>query len=170
VETSPQPSDTQIFEYLKKTPPEAREGEGRGAGAQVSGSADQARSAAPLRLEQSYTVAYIAHAPSSRGPRWPSGRTASSRCGLAPSGLSACAASWPRPSTSRGEGARDRARHRRGYGGKHSGEAAIEAARLARAAGHPVKLVWTREEEFGVGLLPPAGVIDVKSGARADAR
>ena len=35
-----------------------------------------------------------------------------------------------------------------GYGGKHTGEAAIEAARLARAAGKPVKLVWTREEEF----------------------
>jgi CO/xanthine dehydrogenase Mo-binding subunit len=35
-----------------------------------------------------------------------------------------------------------------GYGGKHTGEAAIEAARLAKAAGKPVKLVWTREEEF----------------------
>ncbi len=35
-----------------------------------------------------------------------------------------------------------------GYGGKHSGECAIEAARLAKAAGKPVKLVWTREEEF----------------------
>src|SRR6202012_2641305 len=35
-----------------------------------------------------------------------------------------------------------------GYGGKHSGEAAIEVARLAKAAGKPVKLVWTRQEEF----------------------
>lgn len=35
-----------------------------------------------------------------------------------------------------------------GYGGKHTGECAIEAARLARASGKPVKLVWTREEEF----------------------
>ena len=35
-----------------------------------------------------------------------------------------------------------------GYGGKHSGEAAIEAARLAKGAGKPVKLVWSREEEF----------------------
>jgi nicotinate dehydrogenase subunit B len=61
--TSPQPSEGKIFEYLKKTPPEAREGDGRGAGAQVSGSAEEVRSAAPLRLEQSYTVAYIAHAP-----------------------------------------------------------------------------------------------------------
>src|SRR4029078_7379672 len=35
-----------------------------------------------------------------------------------------------------------------GYGGKHTNEAAIEAAWLARAAGKPVKLAWTREEEF----------------------
>ena len=35
-----------------------------------------------------------------------------------------------------------------GYGGKQSSEMAIEAARLAKAANKPVKLVWTREEEF----------------------
>ena len=29
-----------------------------------------------------------------------------------------------------------------GYGGKHTGEAAIEAARLAKAAGKPVKVAW----------------------------
>jgi isoquinoline 1-oxidoreductase len=53
-------------------------------------------------------------------------------------------------------------------GGKHTGEAAIEAARLARAAGRPVKLVWTREEEFSWAYLRPAGVIDIASAARAD--
>ena len=50
-----------------------------------------------------------------------------------------------------------------GYGGKHTGEAAVEAARLARAAGKPVKLVWTREEEFTWAYFRPAGVIEVKS-------
>ncbi len=55
-----------------------------------------------------------------------------------------------------------------GYGGKHTGECAIEAARLARAAGKPVKLVWTREEEFTWAYLRPAGVIDVKSGVKTD--
>ena len=44
-----------------------------------------------------------------------------------------------------------------GYGGKHTGEAAIEAARLAKAAGKPVKLVWTREEEFTWAYFRPAG-------------
>ena len=49
-----------------------------------------------------------------------------------------------------------------GYGGKHTGECAIEAARLARATGKPVKLVWTREEEFNWAYFRPAGVIDVQ--------
>src|SRR6185436_19741893 len=55
-----------------------------------------------------------------------------------------------------------------GYGGKHTGEAAIEAARLARAAGKPVKLIWTREEEFSWAYFRPAGVIEVSSGVRKD--
>jgi isoquinoline 1-oxidoreductase len=52
------------------------------------------------------------------------------------------------------------------YGGKHTGDAAVEAARIARAAKKPVKLVWTREEEFAWAYFRPAGVIDV-SGAIA---
>ena len=55
-----------------------------------------------------------------------------------------------------------------GYGGKHSGECAIEAARLAKAAGKPVKLVWTREEEFTWALLPPGGRHRDSSGVRND--
>src|SRR5204863_1397311 len=55
-----------------------------------------------------------------------------------------------------------------GYGGKHTGETAIEAARLARAVGKPVKLVWSREEEFTWAYFRPAGVIEVSSGARKD--
>ncbi len=50
-----------------------------------------------------------------------------------------------------------------GYGGKHTGECAIEAARLARGAGKPVKLIWTREEEFTWAYFRPAGVINVQS-------
>jgi len=55
-----------------------------------------------------------------------------------------------------------------GYGGKHTGEAAVEAARLAKAAGKPVKIVWTREEEFTWAYFRPAGVIEVKAGAKTD--
>ncbi len=55
-----------------------------------------------------------------------------------------------------------------GYGGKHTGEAALEAARLAKAAGRPVKLLWTREEEFTWAYSRPAGVIDVSAAAHND--
>jgi isoquinoline 1-oxidoreductase len=54
------------------------------------------------------------------------------------------------------------------YGGKHTGLAAVEAARLARAVDRPVKMVWTREEEFTWAYFRPAGVIDVASTVRAD--
>ena len=106
---------------------------------------------------------------SSHVPPSPGGKTASSRCGPEPSAPSGCAAS------SRGLSAFPPDAVRvivpdtgAGYGGKHTGEAAVEAARLARQAGKPVKLVWTREEEFTWAYFRPAGVIEVKSSARRD--
>jgi isoquinoline 1-oxidoreductase len=39
---------------------------------------------------------------------------------------------------------------------------------LSRAVGKPVKVVWTREEEFTWAYFRPAGVIDVSSGVRKD--
>ena len=50
-----------------------------------------------------------------------------------------------------------------GFGGKHTGEAAIEAARLAQAAGKPVLVRWTREEEFTWAYFRPAAVIEVEA-------
>ena len=55
-----------------------------------------------------------------------------------------------------------------GYGGKHTGEAALEAARLARAVGRPVKVAWTREEEFTWAYFRPAGLMLLGGGVRAD--
>jgi nicotinate dehydrogenase subunit B len=49
-----------------------------------------------------------------------------------------------------------------GYGGKHTGEAGIEAAKLAKAIGKPVKVNWTREEEFMWAYCRPAGLIEVR--------
>jgi isoquinoline 1-oxidoreductase len=54
------------------------------------------------------------------------------------------------------------------YGGKHTAEYAVEAARLAKHARKPVKLIWTREEEFTWAYFRPAGVIEVSSGINAD--
>jgi isoquinoline 1-oxidoreductase len=50
-----------------------------------------------------------------------------------------------------------------GFGGKHTAEAAVEAARLARAADRPVQVHWTREEEFTWAYFRPAAVIDVEA-------
>ena len=57
-----------------------------------------------------------------------------------------------------------------GYGGKHTGEAAIEAARLAKAAGKPVKVVWTRADEFTWAYFRPAALIEAKAGATKDGK
>jgi CO/xanthine dehydrogenase Mo-binding subunit len=51
-----------------------------------------------------------------------------------------------------------------GFGGKHSGEVAVEAARLALAAKKPVSVRWSREDEFTWAYFRPAGVIDVAGG------
>jgi isoquinoline 1-oxidoreductase len=50
-----------------------------------------------------------------------------------------------------------------GFGGKHSPDAHVEAARLAKAAGKPVLVRWTREEEFTWACFRPAAVIDIEA-------
>jgi isoquinoline 1-oxidoreductase len=50
-----------------------------------------------------------------------------------------------------------------GFGGKHTGECAVEAARLAKGAGKPVSLRWTREEEFTWAYFRPAAAIDIEA-------
>lgn len=50
------------------------------------------------------------------------------------------------------------------FGGKQRGECEVEAARLARLASAPVRVAWTREEEFTCSYTRPAGLLDVESG------
>jgi len=164
----PQPSNKELFDYLRKNTTEGRDPTGDGDRFEV-GSIEQALASAEHKLQQTYTVEYIAHVPLE--PR-------------------AALAHWDgdhvtvwtgtqRPFGVRGQLAEafhipeDQVRvlmpdMGSGYGGKHTGETAIEAARLARAAKRPVKVVWTREEEFTWAYFRPAGVIDVNSGVRND--
>jgi len=166
--SEPQPSGKELFDYLRKNTVEGNDPTGDGDRYDV-GAVDQALTAADHRLQQTYTVSYIAHVPLE--PR-------------------AALAKWDgdnltvwtgtqRPFGVRGQLAEafripeDRVRvlmpdTGSGYGGKHTGETAIEAARLARAARRPVKVVWTREEEFTWAYFRPAGVIDVTSGVHGD--
>ncbi len=166
--SEPQRSNKELFEYLKRTATPGNDPTGDESRYEV-GSVEKALELADHRLQQTYTVSYIAHAPLE--PR-------------------AALAQWEGDSltvwtgTQRPFGVRSelaeafRIPEERvrvlmpdtgsGYGGKHTGEAAIEAARLARAAKQPVKLAWTREEEFTWAYFRPAGVIEVMGGMAGD--
>jgi len=166
--SDPQPSRKELFEYLKKNSAEGGDPTAD-PGRVVIGSIDEALAAADHRLHQTYTVSYIAHVPLE--PR-------------------AALAQWDgdnvtvwtgtqRPFGVRSEVAeafRIPEDHVRvlmpdtgsGYGGKHTGETAVEAARLARAAKRPVKVVWSREEEFTWAYFRPAGVMDVTAAVSKD--
>jgi CO/xanthine dehydrogenase Mo-binding subunit len=165
--SGPRLSGKDLYENLKSQGRRARgihEGDGQAVGANAEG-----REPTDIHLEQTYTIAYIAHAPlepRAAVARWEDGKltvwTGSQRpFGVRDEltrafGLSADSVRVIVPDTGAG------------YGGKHTGEAAVEAARLARGAGKPVKLVWTREEEFTWAYFRPAGVIEVKSSVHRD--
>jgi nicotinate dehydrogenase subunit B len=51
-----------------------------------------------------------------------------------------------------------------GFGGKSAGQQSLEAARLAKAAGKPVQVMWGRDEEFFYDTFRPAAVVKIKSG------
>jgi isoquinoline 1-oxidoreductase len=51
-----------------------------------------------------------------------------------------------------------------GFGGKSAYLQGVEAAKLAKLAGKPVMVVWSRDEEFFYDNFHSAGVIKIKSG------
>jgi isoquinoline 1-oxidoreductase len=57
-----------------------------------------------------------------------------------------------------------------GFGGKVGPQQAVEAARLAKAVGKPVQLVWGRAEEFFFDTFRPAAVVKIRSGLTAAGR
>jgi nicotinate dehydrogenase subunit B len=160
-----QPSSAELFSYLKSNV----EGGEAGRDQHATGSVEDGLAQAAHRLEQAYTVAYIAHAPLE--PRaavadWTDGKLTVWTGTQRPFAVRDDLVDTFRLT-------KDRVRvivpdTGSAYGGKHTGDAALEAARLARAAGHPVKIVWTREEEFTWAYFRPAGVIEVKSGVSGD--
>jgi isoquinoline 1-oxidoreductase len=54
-----------------------------------------------------------------------------------------------------------------GFGGKSATQQGVEAARLAVAANVPVRVVWSREEEFFFDTFDPAAVLTIRSGLDA---
>ncbi len=57
-----------------------------------------------------------------------------------------------------------------GYGAKHNSECELESARLAQGVNQPVRLAWTREEEFTQSYSRPPASIEVRSAVRPDGR
>jgi nicotinate dehydrogenase subunit B len=154
----PQISNAELFAALKKD-----------AGDDGASEIEAALAGADVKLARTYTVAYIAHAPLE--PRaavaeWADGKLTVWTGTQRPFGVKDDLAKAFRLGASQvrvimpdmGSG----------YGGKHTGECAVEAARLAKAAGKPVKLVWTREEEFTWAYFRPAGVMEIRSGVQRD--
>jgi isoquinoline 1-oxidoreductase len=167
--TEPQPSQKELFDYLRKNVVEGNDPTGDGDRFQV-GDVQKALAAAAHRLQQTYTVAYIAHTPlepRAAVARWEGDQLTVWTGTQRPFGVrSQLAEAFRLPEEQVRVIMPDTGS---AYGGKHTGETAIEAARLARAARRPVKVVWTREEEFTWAYFRPAGVIDVSSAAGADA-
>ncbi|MGO8736989.1 MAG: molybdopterin cofactor-binding domain-containing protein [Terriglobia bacterium] len=50
------------------------------------------------------------------------------------------------------------------FGGKSNNQQALEAVRLAKLAGKPVQVVWTRAEEFFYDTFRPAAVVKIQAG------
>lgn len=57
-----------------------------------------------------------------------------------------------------------------GFGGKSAHQQAVEAARLARAAGAPVMVAWTRAEEIFYDTFDPAAVVELATAVDGDGR
>jgi CO/xanthine dehydrogenase Mo-binding subunit len=153
-------SSAELFATLRKS---------GGSEAASSRDFEQAVKGADVKLDQEYTVAYIAHAPLE--PRaavaeWEGGKLTVWTGTQRPFGVKDDLARAFRLTD--GQVRVIMPDMGSGYGGKHTGECAVEAARLAKAAGKPVKLIWTREEEFTWAYFRPAGVMAMRSGANRD--
>ncbi|HEX7016780.1 MAG TPA: molybdopterin cofactor-binding domain-containing protein [Cyclobacteriaceae bacterium] len=163
-EKAGQPSRDEIFDYLVKNAKALRDNDSNG-----DISAGLAR--ATVKTNKTYYVDYIAHAPlepRAALAKWDGDKVTVWTGTQRPFGVQeelSDAFRIPKESVrvimpDTGSG----------YGGKHTGDAALEAARLAREARRPVKVVWTREEEFTWAYFRPAGVIQVKAGADASGK
>ena len=167
----PQTSSRTLFSDLRQTRASGGGRGGGGRGGTDSGSVDKAMAEADKKLERTYTVAYIAHAPLE--PRaavavWNGDKLTVWTGTQRPFGVrTELAQTFHMPEENIRVIMPDTGS---GYGGKHTGEAAVEAARLAKSAGKPVKLIWTREEEFTWAYFRPAGVIDVRSAVDKNGR
>ncbi len=165
-----QPSHRELYAHLKE---HQRQGGRRGGSRGPVGSMAAGLTAADHFFTATYTLPYIAHTPlepRSVVAEWTEDGRLDVHAGTqSPFGVRSALARAFNLSE-------DRVRVRvpdvgSGYGGKtNTAEIAMEAARLARGAGRPVKVAWTREEEFTWAYFRPAGVMDIESGVTNDGK
>jgi nicotinate dehydrogenase subunit B len=160
----PGPRPGELESWLRARP---SDGDGRfGPFQHEDGDPDAAIAAGPVRAEARFTAAYIAHAPLE--PRAALAQWSGDQL------IVWTATSTPFRARRELADALGLAEHNvhvvvpdfgGGFGGKHGSAVALEAARLARAAGCPVRVQWSRADEFTTGYLRPAAFIDVASSA-----
>ncbi|HXW47543.1 MAG TPA: molybdopterin cofactor-binding domain-containing protein, partial [Streptosporangiaceae bacterium] len=161
---APGPAAAELESYLRAHPVD---GDGRGGPFRHSeGNVEAALASGPVRHEARYSAAYVAHVPlepraalacwqgaelkvwAATSTPFRARRELAAALGLAESQVHVVVPDFGG-----------------GFGGKHGSAVALEAARLARAVGSPVRVTWSRAEEFTAGYLRPAAVIDVASSA-----
>jgi len=157
--TAEHPSSDELYSYLRSHASSQRPRR------EIKGSPDETFKTAHQAQRESYHIAYIQHAPME--PRaavaeWENGKLTVWTGTQQPSRVHEDLARAFRlangdvrvivPDTGGG------------FGGKHTSEVAVEAARLALAAQKPVSVRWSREDEFTWAYFRPAGVIDVAGG------
>jgi isoquinoline 1-oxidoreductase len=157
------PSENELDAYLRSHPID--EGGWEGAFEDGHGNVERSLERAALTFSASFTTAFIAHVPLETRcavALWDGDRVTVWTGTQVPFGVRGQVAAQLNidegnvrvivPSTGSG------------YGGKHSGEAAVEAARLSRASGGPVKVRWSRADEFAYAYFRPAALIDIRAG------
>mgnify|MGYP005806542793 CR=1 FL=1 len=160
----PGPDDTSIFNHLLKTAPPAQL-------VYEAGDLRAGERQATRTLEATYLNSYVAHAPIETH----------SAVAQFVDGKATVWASTQAPFIVRTEVARALGLPAQkvrvitpyvggGFGGKSSGPQAVEAARLARAAGVPVQVVWDRAEEFFHDTFRPAAVVKLRAGLSASGK
>ncbi len=164
--TTPQPpfdAET-VFDHLVQDAPDSRASE-------TAGDVEAGRSASARTFDVTYRHPYVAHAPME-----PHAALAEVKGGKATVWASTQSPFGLQPQIARALGLRQEDVRvitpyvGGGFGGKSSCPAAVEAARLAQAAGRPVQVALTRAEEFFEDTFDPAAVVRIVSGMDANGR
>lgn len=166
-ETAPHPASSSLFSYLRE---HTQEGSGRyRRREQQEGDVDAAMKEAVQTHKATFEVPYVQHAPMeprAAVARWDGDRLTVWTGTQRPFGVQEeLAEAFRMPMSKVRVIVPDTGG---GFGGKHTGDAAVEAARLAKGVGKPVAVQWSREEEFTWAYFRPAALIDIAAAFDGD--